>query len=135
MTNRRPLVLVGGALEELPSGDTLLGIFDPSVFVAGKPLSSELLWRRKLVRAVQIPAAFSGSYGTAVSASTGTAVFTFEKNGTPFGTLTFTASDTGVFAAASATSFAAGDVLTITAPSSVDATLENIAIDLKGSIL
>ena len=64
-------------------------------------------------------------------AATGSSVFNLAKNGTNFGTVTFAASGTtGTFAAASATSFAAGDVLTVTGPATADATLADIALTL-----
>lgn len=107
--------------------------FDPSIFILGKPLSAELLLRYTAVRGFTFPSSMTGSYGTADVASTGTAVFSFEKNGTPFATLTFTASGTGVYAAASPTTFVAGDVLTITGPSPQDTTLADVSINLKGS--
>jgi hypothetical protein len=59
--------------------------------------------------------------------------FDLLKNGVSFGTVTFNVSATGSFTVASATSFAAGDVLTITAPATADSTLEDISITLVGT--
>jgi hypothetical protein len=113
----------------------LVRFYDIGVFIAGAPEDAELVLQLTAVRAFSLPAALTESYGSAVTASTGTVAFSLRKNDTEFGTLTFTASGTGVFAAASATSFALGDVLTILAPATADATLADISINLKGSVV
>ncbi len=108
--------------------------YDPGIFISGKPLDSELVFRWQAVRPFALPAALAGSYGSAAVASTGTIVFSIRKNGTQFATLTFTTSATGVFSG-SAVDFAVGDILSIIAPPAADVSLSDININLRGRLL
>jgi hypothetical protein len=72
---------------------------------------------------------FAGSVAKADEPSTGTAVFTIKKNGSTVGTVTFTTSDTGVWATSGgATSYADGDIYAAIAPSPQDATLAGVGL-------
>jgi hypothetical protein len=106
-----------------------------SLWIAGLPAASEVLFEYLFVDAASFPAALTGSRAIAGTASTGTATFALAKNGSGIGSLVFTASATGVFTFSTAQSFAAGDVLKITAPGSQDATLANISMTLLGTRL
>ena len=90
-----------------------------------------------ITRAVTCPAAFAGSIGLAQVASTGTKVVNVNQitAGTPTtrGTVTFTASATGVFASGSGMTLASGDLVQFAFPTTADATLADIAITLKCS--
>ena len=67
-------------------------------------------------------------YGGAVIAMLG-AAYTLKKNGTSFGTVVISAAGvTGAYTVASATDFAVGDVYTVVAPATPDATLASGAI-------
>lgn len=69
-----------------------------------------------------------------VANATSATVLTFAKNGTQVGTITFGGGgNTGTVAITSATSFAAGDYLTISGPATADATLSTVAITLVGT--
>lgn len=109
--------------------------FDVQAFYPGVPGSSAKVLRIPVGRAVSFAANFSGSYAKAGTASTGTAAFDVQKNGSSIGTITFTASATATFATSggSAQSLAAGDVLSIIAPGSADATLADIGFCLVGT--
>jgi hypothetical protein len=100
--------------------------YDFSMFVA-TPYAATTIFSFVAVRSFTTVSSFTGSVGKAGVASTGTATFTVTKNGTQIGTVVFTSSATATFTG-TATSFAAGDVLAVTAPSSQDATLANVAI-------
>jgi hypothetical protein len=107
---------------------------DISIFVAGKPTNAEEISRLVMVDALTLPAGLTGSRGAAGVAATGACTFSLRKNGTQFGTASFAAAGTiPTFAAASATSFVAGDVLTIIGPATADATLADIALTLDGT--
>lgn len=106
---------------------------DIGLFANGMLVDAELLFQLKTTTAFDLPIDLAGSYGIAATASTGTVVISLRKNGFEFATLTFTSSATGVFSGA-ATSFGLGDVLTMVAPATADATLANISINLKGSV-
>lgn len=118
------------------SVDALLERFyDISVYVADKPIDGEIVYRMKAVRAFSFPINLIGSKGDAETGSSGNVVFTLFKNGVSFGTVRFNVSTLGSFTAASATSFAIDDILSISAPATADASLRNIAIVLQGTVL
>ena len=102
-------------------------------FYPGVLENSALCVRHACVFAVDFAVALAGSYSNAGAAATAETVFSVQKNGSEFGTITYAISGTtGTFAAASATSFAAGDILTIVGPASADVTLADVDFQLKG---
>ncbi len=102
---------------------------------AGSPGASQVIERYIFATPVTFPAGLAGSYGTAGTAATAAASFAIQKNGSTVGTMAFAAGATSAgFTMASATSFAGGDVLTIVAPASPDATLANLAWTLAGTL-
>ena len=102
--------------------------------LSGAPGASQVVERYIFATPTMFPAGLGGSYGAAGTAATATATFTIAKNGGAVGTMAFAAGATSAsFAMASATGFAAGDVLTITAPPTPDASLANLAWTLLGS--
>lgn len=107
--------------------------FDIASFYPGVPGNSQVLLRFVATRAVTLPSSLTGSQGSAGAASTGTATIDVKKNGSNVGTVVFTASATATFTAGSPISLAAGDILTLVAPASADATLADIAITLAGT--
>lgn len=112
--------------------------YDIFTFVASKPSAGELVYRLVAVRPFNLPSSMTGSYASAVTASTGSVDFTFKRNGNVIGTVNFNASGTGTFSFEDSNSdtdisFVAGDVLTITAPGSQDATLADISFSLTGT--
>lgn len=107
-------------------------LYDIGFFLADVMTDLELVAKFIAVRKFTIPAGAPGSKANAEVASTGDVSMSLKKNGTEFGTVRFNISATGAFSAASATSFAAGDILTVVAPATADATLADVALTLKG---
>ena len=108
--------------------------YDIGCSVAGTPAANATLLRYPMPRAVNFPAGMTNSKAIANTAATASATFSVKKNGTQFATFAFAASGTSAtFTAASATAFAAGDILTITAPATPDATLADLGIALAGT--
>lgn len=108
---------------------------DVNAFVAGTPGVSAKVLRYVFNRTVVFQDDFAGSRATADTAATASTVFSIKKNGTSIGTITFASSGTtGTFATTGSTveTFAAGDVLSIVAPGSADATLADISFNLAG---
>lgn len=102
-------------------------------FTAEFPHSGEEVYRHVFTEGqVNFEAGLGDSAASADDASTGTAVFSIEKNGTEIGTVTFTSSLTGTFALAGGATFVKNDVLKIIAPAPQDATLFNVSISLAG---
>lgn len=84
---------------------------------------------------LSIPAGATGSQAAARSAPTATKSFRLRKNGTVFGTCTFTTgSNTGSFSVASTTQFSTGDTIEVLAPTTADSTLRYVGIALKFDI-
>ncbi len=77
-----------------------------------------------------IPAGLAGTVASEGTAATNTATFTVAKNSTGFGTIAIAPSGTVTLTAASQTNFIAGDVLTLTAPATPDATLANVVFGI-----
>jgi hypothetical protein len=102
---------------------------------AGSPGASQAIERYIFATPVTFPAGLAGSYGTAGTAATALTAFPIQKNGSTVGTMAWAAGATSAsFTMTSATTFAGGDVLTIIAPASPDATLANLAWTLAGTL-
>jgi hypothetical protein len=99
----------------------------------GVPANAELIVRAVFDRSVTFPIGLTGSQGNAGVASTGNVSFDIQKNGVSKGSVVFNASATATFTFTNLTTFAAGDILTLIAPGTADATLADISITLKGT--
>lgn len=137
--------IFGQALQDLsaltPTSYTLTGagaVPAPSYVSgswSGAPAAGQVIERYIFATPTNFPAGLAGSYGTAGIAATAAASFTIAKNGTGVGAMDFAAGATSAtFSLATATAFAAGDVLTIIAPASPDASLANLAWTLAGTL-
>ena len=129
----------GGKAVEVNAGATGL-VFsskpcDVLAFAPDAPfLGSQTLARATVGRTLTFPAGLTGSQAALVVAATASTVFQLLKNGTQFGTITFAASGTvGTFAAASSTTFSAGDIFELRAPASADATAGQLGVTLLGT--
>jgi hypothetical protein len=136
--------IVGGASqnlsEVLPYTYTVTGSGKASVSTTvsgsftGSTTANLVVQRYVFAGTVIFPAGLSGSQGTAGVAATATTTYNIRKNGANVGTMVFAAGATAAtFAMASATTFMAGDILTVVAPALPDATLANLAWTLVGS--
>lgn len=106
--------------------------YDIPIMYNGPPTDALVMLRIEMVRTVTFPAGLTLSRLKALTAATAEAVFSLKKGVTEFGTMTFAISGTvATVAAPSETVFAAGDILTLVAPSTADATLA----DLYGMIV
>ncbi len=85
------------------------------------------------VRTFEVASLAGNSAATARVASTGVVNFEIRKNGVPFGTMSFSASATGVFSASAVTTFNPGDIMQV-AVLNTDPTLEDIGITIKARI-
>jgi hypothetical protein len=105
-------------------------------FIGGQPTSSQEEFRYIFDRAVTLPANFSGSQGSVRVNPTASYTETVKKNGSTIGTIVTNTSGTPTFATSggAAASFAAGDILTVIAPSGTDATVAGIARTFKGTL-
>lgn len=113
---------------------TSLGVYDVSFFVGGAQQNNELLFRIVAVRTFTLPVSLTGSRANARVGPAGATTVLLKKNGTQIGTINFaTSATTGTFTFAGAVTFAAGDVLELSAPASADTTIKDIAITISAS--
>lgn len=111
------------------------GFYDIAGGTNGAPSASAIIATFDAPRAFTLPAGLTGSRAVAGTAATASTTFTIKKNGSSIGSIVWGAAATvATFTFASAVSFAAGDVLTVTAPASPDATLANIGFTLVGAL-
>jgi len=83
---------------------------------------------------VTIVAGATNSQASSRAAATGNTTFTIAINGTPVGTILWSAGGTnGVFTVASQLNIVIGDVFTITGPAISDATIADVVVTLAGS--
>ena len=109
--------------------------YDIAGFLSGVPTGSQILLRLPMVRQVTFDVNMAGSKGAASVAATASTTFTIAKNGVSIGTMVFAlGATTSTFVAAAASTFAIGDVLSVTGPNPADATLANVGFILAGNI-
>ena len=122
-------------------GDALLTISNVLDYVvaggyAGTPAASQRGILHVLPHPITLPAGLGGSVATALTAATSAAVFTlaYVRSGssTTIATLTFTGT-AGAFSSVTIPTLQAGDVITLTAPGTPDATLADIGISILGT--
>jgi hypothetical protein len=108
--------------------------YDIASFYPGVPGSAALVLRFVAPRPVTLPPNLTGSCASAGAAATAQADIDIRVNGISQGTVRFAAGGTtATFIFASQVVLAAGDVLTLTAPATADATLANLSITLAGT--
>lgn len=104
-------------------------------FLNGAPTAGLVLQRYVFAAVVTFPAGLAGSQGTADTAPTKAAIFAIQKNGANVGSMMFAPSaTTATFAMPAATTFNAGDVMTLIAPATPDPTLANLAWTFMGTM-
>jgi hypothetical protein len=105
--------------------------YDVAFSVYSKPTASEKLFRFRACRAFTVPTSQTNAQARAATQATNSTTFTIEKNGTNIGSIVFGAGSIyGTVTISSATSFAVGDLLTVTAASTPDSTLADIDISI-----
>lgn len=110
--------------------------YDIGFQVLGKPDAGAVVGRFIAVRAFKLAAAFAASTAKTSTVATASTVLLVKKNGTQIGTLTFAAgAASGVFAAAAETSFAIGDILTLTAAATQDATFADAQVTFVSNLV
>jgi len=99
----------------------------------GVPTASMIVFHHVFTQAVTFVASLTGSYVKAGTAATAQTDFDLKKNGSSIGTVRFAAAGTTAsYVSISSSSWAAGDILTLIAPASPDATIADIWGTLVG---
>ena len=108
--------------------------YDIGGSVGGQPDAGETILRYPFPRAVSFPAGMPGSQGVVGTAPAANAVFDLRRNAVSFGAMTFAvAATTATFSVPGDTIFAAGDVLTVVAPTPQDGTLADLGFSFAGT--
>lgn len=111
----------------IDNGDTI--IF--SLYDADRPYSAEQFFKFVAYTTTIFPQNLTASRATADVAATASAVFSLQKNGVEFATITFAmGATTGTFVCAADTTFSAGDIFTVVAPNPRDTTLAGVALTI-----
>jgi len=99
----------------------------------GVPTASMIVFHHVFTQAVTFVASLTGSYVKAGTAATAQTDFDLKKNGSSIGTVRFAAAGTTAsYVSISSSSWAAGDVLTLVAPGTPDATIADLWGTLVG---
>ena len=122
------------AIEVVETDDAANPPYDFSWRKEGQPGVSEVVFRQALARRVRLEVDFAGSVGVAGTAATADADFDVQQNGSSIGTIRLGVGATvPTFIAAAAVTLDTGDVLTVIAPASADASLADLGVTLAGA--
>lgn len=109
--------------------------YDIAVFFDGVPVADEDVLKFVAVRDYYLPEDLVGSRAVSTVSATAQTDLDIQKNGSSIGTIRWAAAATSAtFIFAADVNFVAGDVLRIVAPTTPDATLEDIAITLDSNL-
>lgn len=109
--------------------------YDIAQFFIGKPTSSQVVLSLPMIHNFTFKVNMLSSRAAALVAATASTTFDIAKNGVNFGTMVFAGGSTAAtFVAATPPAFTPGDILSVTAPASADATLSGIGITLGGQV-
>lgn len=124
------------AIEVVETEDAADPPADLTGFKAGQPSADEVLLRVPITRRTRMKVDLAGSHGVAGAAATAQTDFDVQRNGTGFATIRFAAAGTtATFIAASETVLEPGDILSIVATTTPDATLADIGFALAGTLV
>lgn len=140
MTEQRALVLINGQIQELPIGDTLAnsggGNYDIRFGFSTTPTSGQVIDTIMIVREITFPANFAGSLGLAGTNPTASFSLSVKDDNVEIGTVTIGTGGSFTFTTTGSVEIvvAAGSILTIEAPGTVDATVANVTATLLGEV-
>jgi hypothetical protein len=103
-------------------------------YIAGTFAAAQLLYRRRLARAQSIGAALLGSVAALATAPAKAFTIGVFKNGTQFATLSWAVGALNPTLAGAATTFAAGDVLTVVAPATADTAAAGLDLSILATL-
>ncbi|MCF4167554.1 hypothetical protein L2U69_18050 [Zavarzinia compransoris] len=124
------------AIEVVETADAADPPADISGYKAGQPATDEVIVRVPVARRTRLKIDLAGSHASAEAAATAQTDFDIRVDGVSSAAMRFAAASTsGTFIAASETVLEPGQVLSVVAPSTPDATLAGIGFTLAGSLV
>lgn len=124
------------AIEVVETADAADPPADISGYKAGQPAEDEVILRVPVARRTRLKIDLAGSHASAEAAATAQTDFDIRVDGVSSATMRFAAAATSAtFIAASETVLEPGQVLSVVAPSTPDATLAGIGFTLAGSLV
>ena len=124
------------AIEVVETADAADPPADISGYKAGQPAADEVIVRVPVARRTRLKIDLAGSHASAEAAATAQTDFDIRVDGVSSAAMRFAAASTsGTFIAASETVLEPGQVLSVVAPSTPDATLAGIGFTLAGSLV
>jgi hypothetical protein len=106
-------------------------VYDIGGGMPGSPQANEVVLGYVAPRPFTLPAGASASRAQCITSATATTVFSIQRDGSTWGTITFPPDGiVGTFIASAAVPFVAGERLTVVAPDPADATLADLFITL-----
>lgn len=129
--------LGGGAVRVTGTGGGGATQADLGMFFPGAPGSSALMFKFVANRAMEFPANFAGARGHIGTNPTALYTLTVASSGVTIGTIAISTAGVFTFAttAGAVISIAAGDVITVAAPGSTDATAADIAASFLANLV
>lgn len=111
-------------------------LYDLAGSTLSKPTNGAILTRFSVTRAFKLPVGLVGSYAESTITPTETVHYIIKNNGTSIGEINFAAGQNiGTFTMTTEQSLAIGDILTVHAPVTADATHDDIAWTFAGKLL
>lgn len=136
------IIVPGATVLVQGNGSDLYGVgggglpADISGYKAGQPAADEVIARVPVVRRIRLKIDLAGSHASAETAATASADFDIRVDAVSSATMRFAAAATSAtFIAASEAVLEPGQVLSVVAPSTPDATLAGIGFTLAGSLV
>lgn len=105
-----------------------------AVFVGGQPDAGELVMQYGVTDNISFPAGLAGSVAFPGTPAAATATFDIFKNGDSIGSITFAPSPLVSVAFPTQINCVPGDIITLTAPASVDASLSDVSFSLVATL-
>lgn len=106
-------------------------VYDQAGFYVGEPAAGLKIFSIAVVRDFTLPANCTGSVGKVGTVPHATAMFIIKKNGAQIGTMTFGAAVATATFTSTATTFTAGDLFEVYAPSTKDDDLTDVSFTFK----